>query len=200
MVLRKLLWRKTAILVIVDPSIVGTSRPVLRRFLARACRAAGLGGRVVVLITTSSELRTLNRRFRRKNQPTDVLSFPAPGGGGNDLEGDIAVSAEIAAANAIGLGHSLTDELKLLILHGVLHLAGYDHETDNGEMARREASLRRELKLPQTLIQRETKPAKPLAKARSKRRTAAGTIASRTSPWPIKGTPPLAAASARRQE
>ena len=74
-------------------------------------------------------------------------------GGGS---GDIAISAEIAASNAGRLGHSAGDELKILILHGLLHLAGYDHETDAGEMAREEARLRRALRLPVALIERST--------------------------------------------
>ena len=63
------------------------------------------------------------------------------------LAGDLAISAEIAARNARRLGHSAADELKILILHGLLHLAGHDHETDGGEMARKEARLRRALGL-----------------------------------------------------
>ena len=70
------------------------------------------------------------------------------------MAGDIAVSAEIAAVYARRLGHSLADELKVLILHGLLHLAGYDHETDDGEMEQEEARLRSELRLPPSLIQR----------------------------------------------
>ena len=96
-------------------------------------------GEVNILITDNVAIRDLNRRFRKKSRPTDVLSFPAAtngaDGGAHNLAGDIAISAEIAAQNAQRLGHSLTEELKVLILHGVLHLAGYDHETDNGEMA-----------------------------------------------------------------
>jgi probable rRNA maturation factor len=123
----------------------------LALFAAKARRALGLCGEVNIRITSSREMRELNRRFRRKNKPTDVLSFPSaiP-----KLAGDLAISADIAAANAAGLGHSTESELKILILHGLLHLAGYDHETDNGEMQSREAELRRELKLPVGLIER----------------------------------------------
>ena len=92
--------------------------------------------------------RDLNRRFRRKNKPTDVLSFPRPSGG------DIAISADIARENAARYGHSVAAELKILVLHGLLHLAGYDHESDNGRMARAEARLRSQLKLPASLIDR----------------------------------------------
>ncbi len=96
-------------------------------------------------------MKALNRSFRDKNKATDVLSFPA---GIPEIAGDIAVSAEIAAANAAQLGHAAETELKILILHGMLHLAGYDHETDNGEMLAREKELRRQLHLPSGLIER----------------------------------------------
>jgi probable rRNA maturation factor len=68
--------------------------------------------------------------------------------------GELAISAEIAAANAAALGHSTETELRILILHGLLHLAGYDHETDKGEMRARELKLRMQLKLPVGLIER----------------------------------------------
>jgi probable rRNA maturation factor len=103
-----------------------------------------------VRITSTRELQELNRRFRGKNKPTDVLSFPSLAGEG----GDIAIAREIAASNAAVLGHSVTTEVKILILHGLLHLAGFDHESDNGEMTARESQLRRELGLPLGLIER----------------------------------------------
>ncbi len=123
----------------------------LALFAGKARRAVRLRGEVSVRITSSREMRELNRRFRRKNKPTDVLSFPSslP-----KWAGDIAISAEIAASNAAQLGHSTETELRILILHGLLHLAGYDHETDDGEMQAREAKLRRQLKLPDGLIER----------------------------------------------
>jgi probable rRNA maturation factor len=130
------------------------------RFAARARRAAGLRGNVNILITTSAEMRGLNQRFRRHDKPTDVLSFPANDENslgqrrGAALAGDIALSAEIAAINARRYGHSVLDEIKILMLHGILHLAGYDHESDQGQMARREQRLRRELLLPASLIDR----------------------------------------------
>ncbi len=126
------------------------SQRELSRFTARARRTVGLRDEVSVRITSSRELQELNRRFRRKNKPTDVLSFPSLMGSG----GDIAISQEIAADNARALNHSLTTELKILILHGLLHLAGYDHESDNGKMTARESQLRKELGLPLGLIER----------------------------------------------
>jgi probable rRNA maturation factor len=127
----------------------------LETFLAQARRAVGLAGSVSVLLTGDAEIQRLNREFRRKNKPTDVLSFPAGENGGRSrAAGDLAISVETAAREAQRLAHSLSLELKVLLLHGTLHLAGYDHETDSGEMARKEESLRRKLGLAQGLIAR----------------------------------------------
>jgi probable rRNA maturation factor len=143
-------------LVILEKNVDGLSRSSMERFLLRAGRAAGLEGRANVLVTGSPELRALNRRFRGKNRATDVLSFPAPRVTSNRSgdAGDIAISADIASDNAARLRHSTADEIKILALHGVLHLAGYDHERDNGRMARKEQQLRRTLGLPGGLIER----------------------------------------------
>ena len=155
-------------LVIFRKPVAGMSPASLSRFVARAQRAAGVGGRVTVLVTGSRELRDLNRRFRGEDHATDVLSFPAipipspvkvtdargAGESSDAAEGDIAISVDIAVRNAARLGHSAAAELKILALHGLLHLGGYDHEQDQGEMAEREARLRRELCLPETLIAR----------------------------------------------
>ncbi|MGH9501559.1 MAG: rRNA maturation RNase YbeY [Terriglobales bacterium] len=126
----------------------------MAKFVARAGRASKLKGTVNVLVTGSSELRSLNRRFRAKDQPTDVLSFPPGPCFVNGLAGDIAISADIAKRNARRLGHTAAQEIKILVLHGVLHLVGYDHERDDGTMAGREMNLRRLLKLPLGLIER----------------------------------------------
>jgi probable rRNA maturation factor len=141
--------------------VASVKQRMLARFAGRARRAARLHGRVDVLITSSAEMRSLNLRFRGNRKPTDVLSFPSPSGKSQTVAGDIAISADIAATNAKRLGHSVADELKILILHGVLHLAGYDHETDNGRMARKERKLRRELRLPESLIERAGRSASP---------------------------------------
>jgi probable rRNA maturation factor len=140
-------------MVIFDPPITGVStRSVsaaqLERFARRAQKFVEIQGEVDILIATSKRLRDLNRRFRRKDKPTDVLSFPRASGG------DIAISVQIARDNAQRYGHSFANELKILVLHGLLHLAGYDHESDNGRMARAEARLRSQLKLPASLIDR----------------------------------------------
>ena len=99
-------------------------------------------------------MRALNRRFRGQDRATDVLSFPAELAGRRKYAGDVAISAEIAAQNARRLGHAAADEIKILVLHGLLHLAGYDHETDNGAMAHKEQRLRRQLRHPVALIER----------------------------------------------
>ena len=106
-----------------------------------------------MLVTGNREIQKLNKNFRKKDKPTDVISFPSEVDG---VAGDIAISVEIAQANARALGHDTGAELKVLILHGMLHLAGFDHETDEGEMARKETRLRKQLGLPVGLIERVT--------------------------------------------
>jgi probable rRNA maturation factor len=148
--------------IIFETAVQGASRPGLERFARRAQKLAGVPGEVDILISDNRRLQQLNRRFRRKNKPTDVLSFPHKEGG------DIAISAVIARQNARRYSHSAADELKILVLHGMLHLAGYDHESDNGRMARVEAKLRAQLKLPASLIDRAEKT--PAAEARAQQR------------------------------
>jgi len=151
-------------LVILQKRVVGLTELALDRFVTRARRVAGLRAAVNVLVTSNAELQELNRHFRGKDQPTDVLSFPALPGLKPRYAGDIAISAEIAAHNARTLGHTPAEEIKVLVLHGILHLRGYDHERDRGKMARREEKLRRDLRLPVALIERSATP-------RSRRRT-----------------------------
>jgi probable rRNA maturation factor len=145
---------ESAPMFILDKPVGGENELSLARFLARAKRAVGLRGAVTVLVTTSRELQTLNRRFRHKDAPTDVLSFPSDMVATQPFAGDVAISADIAARNARRFGHSTADEVKILTLHGLLHLAGYDHESDHGRMARREQLLRKKLHLPVALIER----------------------------------------------
>jgi probable rRNA maturation factor len=139
--------------IILKRPVRGLSKRALTEFVAQACRAAGLKESVTVMLTNSREMRSLNARFRGKKQATDVLSFPPPAFG-NGFAGNIAVSLDIAARNAKSLGHSVGQEVQILVLHGILHLAGYDHEGDAGEMAERERQLRRRFKLPTGLIER----------------------------------------------
>jgi probable rRNA maturation factor len=136
---------------------------------------------VNVLVTNGAALRALNRRFRSKNTSTDVLSFPSSSTSSNNrkspaIAGEIAISADIAVQNAFRFGHSAAQEVKILALHGILHLAGYDHEHDNGAMARKEARLRKALRLPTALIERtqsgRSKSSKVSGPARRARSTA----------------------------
>jgi probable rRNA maturation factor len=129
------------------------TKRTLTRYLREAKAAVGLKGEVSVLLTTDTGIRGLNRRFRKKNKATDVLSFPVEDGS-SGLAGDLAISVETAARQAQEQGHGLSVELRVLMLHGLLHLAGYDHESDDGEMARKERRLRAKLRLPQGLIER----------------------------------------------
>ena len=126
----------------------------LSRFLTRARQAVELAGSVDVLLTSDAAVKRLNRAFRGKNKATDVLSFPAPTELAGEVAGDLAVSLDTAARQALEHGHSLAEEVRVLLLHGLLHLAGEDHEVDEGEMAAREQALRRALKLPVGLIER----------------------------------------------
>lgn len=145
-------------MVILQKKVAGLTESTLDRFLLRARKAVGLRGRVNVLVTSSAAVRALNRQFRGKNKATDVLSFPSAcdskSGEMGKLAGDVAISADVARQNSVRLGHTVSEEIKILALHGILHLAGFDHESDNGEMARKEATLRRALRLPAALIER----------------------------------------------
>jgi len=155
---------------------LGLSRSGLGRFLRAAQTAVGLRGEVAVLLSDDRRLRRLNREFRGKDKATDVLSFPVGADIVNGHAGDLAISLETAARQAREQGHSLRDELRVLLLHGVLHLAGMDHEADRGEMAIREAELRRRFALPSGLIARADKAnakATRYAKARKRRRMVA---------------------------
>ncbi len=106
------------------------SARTLARFLAEAQTAVRLKGEVTVLLTTDAAIRRLNRQFRGKDKATDVLSFPADGIGAEKIAGDLAISVPTALKQAIEQGHPLATEIKILILHGLLHLAGYDHEAE----------------------------------------------------------------------
>ena len=140
-----------------DPLVIYARRPAwLRRRVvsdfARNLQSRLAGGRSFCCrLTCDDELRTLNRDFLGKDAPTDVLSFP---GDGATYLGDLAISADRAAEQAAEHGHSPEQEVCVLMLHGLLHLLGYDHETDRGRMRRVEAKWRAELGLPAGLIER----------------------------------------------
>ena len=103
---------------------------------------------LTIALVSDRRSAALNRRYRGQTQPTDVLSFPAAGSPAlNGYRGDVVISVETARRHARRYRHSLEEEVKLLMVHGVLHLLGYDHETDQGQMNRREHALRRRLGL-----------------------------------------------------
>jgi probable rRNA maturation factor len=148
----------------------------LEKFLAAARKRLRLAPRsLTVALVTDAQIARWNSAYRGKNRPTDVLSFPADGSQGEPATrrthrqphparrtrdahtsastpaarylGDIAIAPAVARRNALRFGRAFDHEMRILILHGMLHLLGYDHETDSGEMDRRENRLRRELGL-----------------------------------------------------
>lgn len=136
----------------------GLARRELRHFAARLQEQVAGGRSFDCLITSDDEIRRLNKQFRKKNSATDVLSFPAAAGGvphwnGGSM-GELAISWDRARAQAAEYGHEPQDEIRVLMLHGVLHLTGMDHENDGGRMERREARWRKRLNLPAGLIER----------------------------------------------
>ncbi len=141
----------------------------LNRFLRSAAEAVGLTGEFSVLLAGDERLRALNLQFRGLDKPTDVLSFPAlPEAASGGQGGDLAISLETAATQAVEQGHSLQMEVKVLILHGLLHLAGYDHEQDQGRMRRRESVLRKQFALPAGLVERAGQRGQRMSKVGSK--------------------------------
>jgi len=136
----------------------GVSRRALRAFVKRLEGEVARGCAFCCLITGDAELRRLNREFRKRDYPTDVLSFPAgtPAGGqaGGLSYGEIAISFDAARRQAAEYGHCAEDEISILILHGLLHLLGMDHETDDGLMSRAERKWRARLGLAAGLIER----------------------------------------------
>jgi probable rRNA maturation factor len=124
----------------------------LRRFAKDLSRRVANGRAFCCLLTNDEALQKLNNQFRQLDQPTDVLSFPRNMGNGE--LGELAISVERAAGQAQQYGHGVLDEVRILMLHGVLHLVGMDHDRDRGEMARAERKLRVEFGLPDGLISR----------------------------------------------
>ena len=131
------------------------NRRNLERFARTLRGEVARGAGFTCLITGDSDLRRLNRDFLGKDYATDVLSFPVGQASGPILNlGEIAISAARARRQSATFGHSLEDEIRILMLHGLLHLLGMDHETDRGLMKRAEARWRRRLSLPSALIER----------------------------------------------
>jgi probable rRNA maturation factor len=131
------------------------TRAGLREFVLLLQREVAGGSSFCCLVTDDRELRRLNNEFLGKDYPTDVLSFPETGALGEI--GELAISTERAREQADQHGHSWQDEIRILMLHGVLHLMGMDHETDRGSMARAEKQWRARLGLPAGLIERARK-------------------------------------------
>jgi probable rRNA maturation factor len=143
-------------------SVVGTPAGLrvaagLACWLEQAAPRAARGA-VAVALVTDARMRALNRTFRGVDRPTDVLSFPAHDGGNKSFEyndlGDIAIAIGVAGRQARTEGHVVRTEIRILALHGLLHLLGYDHERDRGRMQRIEERLRRRAGLPAGLIAR----------------------------------------------
>ena len=132
-------------------------RPRALANFARRLQHEVAGGRPFdTLITGDAELRRLNRDFRGKDSATDVLSFPSAASGDRKIAvlGDLAISLARARAQAREFGHTTEQEVRILMLHGLLHLLGMDHESDRGRMARAEKRWRTDLGLPNGLIER----------------------------------------------
>jgi probable rRNA maturation factor len=122
----------------------------LQQFYERVQRELGFApGSVTIQLISDDSMARLNQTYRKKHGPTDVLSFPANGhrrrAGASEYVGDIAISPETARRNARRFSRSLSKEMRILILHGMIHLAGFDHESDHGEMDRFERRLRKRL-------------------------------------------------------
>jgi len=106
---------------------------------------------IELILTTDEEIKELNKEYRNKDKATDVLSFPLENIPGMPL-GSIVISVDTAKRGAEEFGHSIENEIKLLFIHGLLHLLGYDHEVDNGEMREKEKEIIEKFNLPKSLI------------------------------------------------
>jgi len=127
----------------------------VRRLLSKAARAArAAGSGVSVLFCSDARMKTLNRRWRGKDRSTDVLAFPA-GGAANGFLGDIVISVPYASREARRRREPAAREIDRLLVHGLLHLMGYDHETDEGEMDALEARVRRRLGIADPAVRRK---------------------------------------------
>jgi probable rRNA maturation factor len=145
-------YRKGVVSVIFRRVAADAPRRAVERFARRLQNEVAKGRGFDCLITGDTELRRLNLKFRGKDEATDVLSFPVALPAAH--LGDLAISLQRARAQASTFGHSTEDEIRILMLHGVLHLTGLDHETDAGRMARAEKRWRARLGLPKSLIER----------------------------------------------
>jgi probable rRNA maturation factor len=109
---------------------------------------------VDLVVCGKDEIQAINRDFRGKDEVTDVISFPVQEEVGNEPLGSIVICGDVAQEVSQVLEHSISEEFQILFLHGVLHLLGHDHETDNGEMRELEMEIREQFNLPESLIER----------------------------------------------
>ena len=130
----------------------GIRRLEIREFARRVQQEIAAGRAFTCLVTSDAELRAWNRQYRKKDYATDVLSFPSSDP--DEGIGELAISFDRAREQALDHGHSPAEELRILMLHGVLHLIGLDHERDNGQMAKAERRWRKHYGLPAGLIER----------------------------------------------
>ena len=134
-----------------QPRFSPQEKRALKTFAASLSSRIAAGRSFTCLLTDDRELQRLNQSFLGKDYATDVLSFPTEC---SDELGELAISVQRAEEQAAEFGHSRLREIQILMLHGLLHLSGMDHETDGGEMARAEEKWRIEFSLPPTLIER----------------------------------------------
>jgi probable rRNA maturation factor len=139
------------VLVRVPRRIAPGAKRSLQRFARQVSVQIAAGRAFTCVIAGDRTLQRLNREYLGRDYATDVLSFPS---GDSSFLGDLAISAVRAQAQARAFGHGLLDEIRILMLHGVLHLLGYDHEIDRGKMARAERKWRATFSLPTSLIER----------------------------------------------
>lgn len=140
-----------------------------------AIAPASARGEVCVALVSDARMKALNRQFRGKDKVTDVLSFPAAPSttlrtGSRGFLGDIVIASGVAKQQAKAAGHSLATEVRILALHGLLHLLGYDHDADDGKMARVEARLRKKAGLTEGLIERSAASTRVRAQPRTRSR------------------------------
>ena len=137
---------------VASPDAATTSTRGLSQWLSRVAPASARGD-VSVALVSDRRMRALNRQFRGKDTATDVLSFPSSG---DSFLGDVVIASGVAAKQARESGHSVTTEVRVLALHGLLHLLGYDHDdkADHGRMARVERRLRKKGGLKEGLVER----------------------------------------------
>ena len=139
-------------LVLFETPARGLRRRELQKFALRLQEEVAGGSAFCCLISSDDHLQQLNREFRQADYPTDVLSFPSPSPDGG--LGDMAISVQRAAEQAATHGHDAHTEIRILMLHGLLHLLGHDHEADGGQMRRLETCWRKALGMPTGLIER----------------------------------------------